>query len=101
MGGVTAKDALRHPCVLQFHNPEEELEFDHAIRIPIDDNTKLTVADYRDRLYDEVLRKKKEQHRSLRRTLETQQEVPRQQPQASTADSNASVTVQPSSAIQQ
>merc|ERR1719359_2772198 len=71
---VSAKDALRHPYVVQFHNPEDEFDCDRAICIPIDDNTKLTVPDYRDRLYNEVLKKKKEQRRSHRRNLEVQQQ---------------------------
>lgn len=69
---ISAKDGLRHPYVVQFHNPEDEWECDRVIRIPIDDNTKLTVQDYRDRLYADVLRKKKEQRRSHRRNLEEQ-----------------------------
>merc|ERR1712100_971061 len=75
---ISAKDGLRHPYVIQFHNPEDEPSCDRAIRIPIDDNTKLTVQDYRERLYDEVLRKKKEQRRIHRRNLEMEQEVMRQ-----------------------
>merc|ERR1740117_2149444 len=71
---LSAHDACRHPCVEQFHNPEDEYDCKQAIRIPIDDNTKLTVQDYRERLYNEVLRKKKEQRRSHRRNLEMQQE---------------------------
>merc|ERR1719235_1864408 len=70
---ISAKDALRHPYVVQFHNPEDEFDCDRPIRIPIDDNTKLTVQDYRERLYNEVL-KKKEQRRSHRRNLEQQQQ---------------------------
>jgi len=71
---ISAKDAMRHPYVVQFHNPDDEFGFDRTIQIPIDDNTKLTVQDYRDRLYNEVLRKKKEQRRSHRRALEMQQQ---------------------------
>jgi len=67
---ISAKDALRHPYVVQFHNPDDELACDRVIRIPVDDNTKLRVQDYRDQIYNEVLRKKKEQRRSHRRTLE-------------------------------
>jgi mitogen-activated protein kinase 15 len=73
---ISATAALRHPYVLQFHNPEDEFDCDRTIRIPIDDNTKLTVQDYRERLYNEVLRKKKEQRRSHRRHLELQQAAP-------------------------
>lgn len=76
---ISAKDALKHPYVLQFHNPEDELDCDRVIRIPIDDNTKLTVQDYRERLYNEVLKKKKEQRRSHRRNIEMQQQHQQQQ----------------------
>merc|ERR1719414_1473703 len=71
----SAKEAVRHPYVVQFHNPEDEFDCDRVIRIPIDDNTKLTVQDYRERLYNEVLKKKKEQRRSHRRNLEMQQQA--------------------------
>mmetsp|Transcript_62617 Transcript_62617/g.135955 ORF Transcript_62617/g.135955 Transcript_62617/m.135955 type:complete len:444 (-) Transcript_62617:119-1450(-) len=71
---ISAEEALRHPYVVQFHNPEDEIECDRTVRIPIDDNTKLTVHDYRDRLYNEVLKKKKEQRRSHRKSLELQQQ---------------------------
>merc|ERR1719296_148994 len=79
---LSAKEALRHPYVVQFHNPEDEYDCERPIRIPIDDNTKLTVHDYRDRLYNEVLKKKKEQRRSHRRQLEMQQAAAQQQVQA-------------------
>merc|ERR1740129_2211100 len=77
----SAKEALCHPYVVQFHNPEDEFDCDRVIRIPIDDNTKLTVQDYRERLYNEVLKKKKEQRRSHRRNLEMQQQQQAQQQQ--------------------
>jgi mitogen-activated protein kinase 15 len=67
---ISSHQALRHPYVVEFHKPEEEPECDRVIQIPIDDNKKLSVADYRERLYGEVLKKKKEQRRTQRRTLE-------------------------------
>merc|ERR1719198_1635476 len=96
---ISAKDAMRHPYCVQFHNPEDEAGFERTIAIPIDDNTKLTVSDYRDRLYNEVLRKKKEQRRSHRRTLEMQQQqqVVSQQPYASHASQNTAPYPQASS----
>ena len=36
------------------------------IRIALDDNTKFSVSEYRDRLYKEIVRKKKEIRRRLR-----------------------------------
>jgi mitogen-activated protein kinase 15 len=74
-----AEKALQYKYVVQFHNPEEEIEPPQPIRIPIDDNTKLTVQDYRDRLYNDVLRKKKEQRRSHRLALEQAQQAQMQQ----------------------
>lgn len=79
---ISASSALRHPFVVQFHNPEDEFNCDRVITIPIDDNTKLTVHDYRERLYNEVLKKKKEQRRSHRRNLEMQQQQAVTQQQA-------------------
>eukprot|EP00747_Dinoflagellata_sp_TGD_P186983 gnl/TRDRNA2_/TRDRNA2_44405_c0_seq1.p1 gnl/TRDRNA2_/TRDRNA2_44405_c0~~gnl/TRDRNA2_/TRDRNA2_44405_c0_seq1.p1 ORF type:complete len:493 (-),score=99.51 gnl/TRDRNA2_/TRDRNA2_44405_c0_seq1:174-1652(-) len=76
---TSAKGLLRHAYVDQFHNPEDEFDCDRVIQIPIDDNTKLTVQDYRERLYNEVLKKKKEQRRSHRRDLEMQQQAAQQQ----------------------
>ena len=57
---LTAQQALKHPYVAAFHNPEEEKVCSRPIRIPLDDNIKLTVQDYRDRLYGEVVKRKKE-----------------------------------------
>lgn len=54
-----AEKALLHPYVSQFHNPDDEPCCTTPIHIPLDDNTKLTVADYRDKLYAEVVKTKK------------------------------------------
>ena len=35
---LTAEQALKHPYVTQFHNPDEELNCTRKIHIPIDDN---------------------------------------------------------------
>jgi mitogen-activated protein kinase 15 len=56
--------------VAQFHNPEEEPDCDHEIRIAIDDNQKCSIQDYRNRLYEDIIkdgkkeRKEKKEHRS-------------------------------------
>lgn len=60
----TAEQALAHPYVADFHNPAEEPVYPFgAISIAIDDNTKLQAADYRDRLYKEITKQKKEMRR--------------------------------------
>jgi len=53
---MTAEQALEHPYVSQFHVPEEEITYEKKIVIPIDDNKKLTVADYRDSLYTSIIK---------------------------------------------
>jgi len=66
MKRISAESALSHPYVAQFHNPEDEPGFPHDISIPIDDNTKYSINDYREKLYIEIVRKKKEIRRRMR-----------------------------------
>jgi len=56
----TAEDALEHPYVGDFHNPEEEVSSDHKIEISIDDNQKRTIEEYRGKLYEDIVRRKQE-----------------------------------------
>ena len=44
---ITAEQALEHPYLEQFHNPEEEIVCQRPIQIPISDDKKLSVAAYR------------------------------------------------------
>jgi mitogen-activated protein kinase 15 len=60
---LTAEQALKHPYVKQFHNPEEEIVCDKIIRLPISDSKKLSLKEYRDALYNDILKKKKEQRK--------------------------------------
>lgn len=60
----TAEQALAHPYVAEFHNPDDEPSYPYGpIYITIDDNTKLHAPDYRDRLYKEISKRKKEMRR--------------------------------------
>ena len=53
--------ALVHPYVADFSNPQDEPCFPSPpIRISLDDDVKLTVADYIERIYAEVSKKRKE-----------------------------------------
>ena len=56
---LSAAAALAHPYVAAFHCPADEPEARGAVTVPIDDNTKLTVAEYRDRLYADVVTRRK------------------------------------------
>lgn len=57
---ITAKEALLHPYLSQFHDPENEPDSDKLIRVSIDDNKKYTVSEYREALYRDIIRRKKE-----------------------------------------
>ena len=52
---LTADEALEHPFVAAFHNPDEEYACDHKIEIPIDDNQKRTIDEYRGKLYEDIV----------------------------------------------
>ncbi len=44
----SAEDLLRHVFASEFHNEDEEPVYPHGpLRLPVDDNTKLTAAQYR------------------------------------------------------
>ncbi len=45
----------------EFHNEEEEPIYPHGpLVLPIDDNTKLTAPQYRERLYQEITNRRRE-----------------------------------------
>jgi mitogen-activated protein kinase 15 len=62
---LTVEEALKHKYVEQFSSPEEEIVCDKVIETPMDDNTKFTVKEYRDAIYADIARKKKEQRKKL------------------------------------
>jgi len=53
---ITVEEALAHNYVTQFHNIEEEISCEKKIHIPIDDNKKYSVANYREELYTNVIK---------------------------------------------
>ena len=55
----SAEDALAHPYVAAFHNPKEEPAAPAPITISLPDDTRYTVAEYRDRLYQDIQNSKK------------------------------------------
>lgn len=63
---ITIDEALAHPFVAQFREEKSELVLDHPIKIPIDDNQKLSIKEYREALYNDIIQKKKEQRKLWR-----------------------------------
>ncbi|XP_973435.2 mitogen-activated protein kinase 15 [Tribolium castaneum] len=49
---LTAEEALEHDYVSQFRNPDEEIVLPHDIVIPFNDDVRLSVEDYRNKLYE-------------------------------------------------
>jgi len=62
---LTVEEALRHRYVEQFSSPEEEIICENVIEVPMDDNTKFTVKEYRDAIYADISKKKKEQRKRM------------------------------------
>ena len=71
---LTAEEALEHPYVADFHNLEEEIICDHKIDIPLDDNNKFTKEEYRQKLYDVVLKRKIEIRRQILEAMKKEKE---------------------------
>lgn len=63
---ISAEEALKHPYCAQFYNPDDEPVAGKIITIPIDDNTKYSISQYRDRLYLEIVKKKKEIRKKIK-----------------------------------
>ena len=54
---MTVQDALEHPFVAQFHNPNEEISCDQPLKLSLSDNKRYTVKDYRNKIYKNLLTK--------------------------------------------
>ena len=64
---INVIQALEHPYVADFHDQYADTEIlcEKPIQIPIDDNIKYTVKEYRQKLYDDILKRKKEIRKKL------------------------------------
>ena len=54
---MTVEEALNHKYVKEFHNPKEEIIMDHAIIIHMDDNKKFSIRDYREAIYEDIIKR--------------------------------------------
>lgn len=55
---LTADQALKHPFVARFHNPDEEPSMDYDVIPALDDDVQLSVEEYRVKLYESIIQKK-------------------------------------------
>ena len=59
---INVLEALEHPYVADFHEQyaESEIECEKPIKLDINDKTKYTVKEYKQKLFDDLLKRKKE-----------------------------------------
>lgn len=57
---LTVEEALEHTYVSQFHNIDNEPVCNKVISIPIDDNKKFSIKEYRLKIYTDIHKRKKE-----------------------------------------
>jgi len=57
---LTVEEALEHTYVSQFHNIDNEPVCKKIITIPIDDNKKFSIKEYRLKIYSDIHKRKKE-----------------------------------------
>ncbi|XP_058688043.1 mitogen-activated protein kinase 15 isoform X2 [Poecile atricapillus] len=55
---LTAEEALQHPYVRRFHCPSREPSLDFDVILPLGDDVQLSVAEYRNKLYEMILENK-------------------------------------------
>lgn len=60
---LTIDQALEHPFLENFRDSEEYQVLHKVVEIPIDENTRFSTSVYQEALYNEIIRKKKEQRR--------------------------------------
>jgi len=60
---LTAEESLKHKYVEQFSSPEEEIVCDTIIKISMNDNKKFSIREYREALYADIAKRKKEQRK--------------------------------------
>lgn len=62
---LTAEEALKHPYVAQFQNDDDEPVCKKTINITMDDNHKFSIREYREKLYSDIHKRKKELRKKI------------------------------------
>jgi len=68
----TAEASLAHPYVSTFHDPNVERHSTSQVQTAIDDDKKLSTAVYRERLYHEITKMKRQREAGLREQQQQQ-----------------------------
>ena len=56
---MTVEEALAHPYLSKFSNASEEIVLDKIITIPMNENIKYSIKEYRESLYKNIIDHKK------------------------------------------
>eukprot|EP00127_Corallochytrium_limacisporum_P001439 Clim_evm1s56 gene=Clim_evmTU1s56 len=102
---ITAEQALQHPYLSRFHNPADEPVMNHEVVISLDDNVKLSIQEYRNKLYEDIMRRKAEMRNKFKAALQQRnpvhQQIPQQMPAAGMEyDDDAMDTERPERPVQ-
>lgn len=65
---ISAAEGLAHPFCKKFHDPKNEPDSSVVIQIPVEDNKKYTAAEYREKLYNEISKKRRDSNARQRGT---------------------------------
>lgn len=85
----TADEALRHPYVAPFHNPDDEPSLNYSVTLSLSDDIQLQVADYRNKLYELINTKKSQVRRISKQDNHKPPSATPQQPQQQYARSES------------
>lgn len=61
----TVEDAINHTYLKDFKGTEAEMKFNGVITVPMNDNKKFSIREYREALYSDIAKKKKDERRKL------------------------------------
>uniref|UniRef100_A0A673HTK2 Mitogen-activated protein kinase 15 n=1 Tax=Sinocyclocheilus rhinocerous TaxID=307959 RepID=A0A673HTK2_9TELE len=61
---LSAEEALQHPYVSKFHNPAREPSLVYDVILPVDDDIQVSVTQYRNKLYEMILEKRKSEEKT-------------------------------------
>lgn len=72
---ISVENALKHPFLKDFVGTEEEKNFPGVIRVPMNDNKKFSIREYREALYCDIAKRKKEERKKINEKPEEKQEI--------------------------
>lgn len=80
---LKVEEALKHPYVATFHNPQEEPALNYDVTLSLSDDIQLSISDYRNKLYELIINKKSQIRRIPREPQQNATKIVRSGPSAS------------------